>query len=144
MDDQEEHHADISIDSSVPTDLSISEISDLKLEQSRKASGLRSKRQHQKEKERIARQLLEKKQLEHDIQLVKIELNQKEYLLENVRTEYKMRVEELEEKLNEHKHQKKLLIAKTESQLALQQVSKGGWTDTTTVFTPVAEVLTIN
>ena len=144
MDDQEEHHADISIDSSVPTDLSISEISDLKLEQSRKASGLRSKQQHQKEKERIARQLLEKKQLEHDIQLVKIELNQKEYLLENVRTEYKMRVEELEEKLNEHKHQKKLLIAKTESQLALQQVSKGGWTDTTTVFTPVAEVLTIN
>lgn len=119
MDDQDE----VSIDSSIPTDLSISEISDLKLEKSKKSAGLKSRKQQQKEKDRIARQLLEKKQLEHDLQLVKIELNQKEYLLENVRTEHKMRVEELEEKVREYKHQKKILLAKTESQISLQQVS---------------------
>ena len=112
---------DVSIASSIPTDLSISEISDLKFDLPKKSSS-RAKKQQQKEKEKIARQLLEKKQLEHDLQLVKIELNQKEYLLENVRTEYKMKVEDLEEKLNEYKHQKKLLLAKSESQLTLQQV----------------------
>lgn len=122
MDDEGDHPADdVSIASSIPTDLSISEISDLKFELPKKHT-TRAKKQQQKEKEKIARQLLEKKQLEHDLQLVKIELNQREYLLENVRTEYKMKIEDLEEKLNEYKHQKRLILAKSESQLTLQQV----------------------
>lgn len=123
MDEPDDNHLDdVSLASSIPTDLSLSEISDIKFDHNRKSAGLKSKKQQQKDKDKIARQLLEKKQLEHDLQLVKIELNQKEYLLENVRTEYKMKVEDMEEKLNEYKHQKKLLMAKTESQLSLQQV----------------------
>lgn len=113
---------DVSVASSIPTDISISEISDMRLETGKKTS-LKSKKQQQKERDRIARQLLEKKQLEHDLQLVKIELNQKEYLLENVRTDYKVKLEELEEKLQQARHQKQILMAKSESQLTLQQVS---------------------
>lgn len=113
---------DVSVASSIPTDLSISEISDIKLDQHPKKLSLKTKRQQQREKEKIARQLLEKKQLEHDLQLVKIELNQKEYLLENAKTEYQMRLEELEEKLQECRHQKQISVAKSDNQLAIHQV----------------------
>ncbi|XP_067948432.1 progesterone-induced-blocking factor 1-like isoform X2 [Watersipora subatra] len=118
MDEHGEPTTDVSIDSSVPTDLSISEITDIKME---KSSRQKKKGQQQKEKDRMARELIEKKQLEHDLQLVQIERNQKEYLLESIRTEYKMRVGELQEKLDECKHQKKLNAAKAESQLAIQE-----------------------
>lgn len=125
MDDDIIHNQDdISVASSIPTDISISEISDLRLDniQVGKRSTLKSKKQQQKERDRIARQLLEKKQLEHDLQLVKIELNQKDYLLENAKTDYKVKLEELEEKLHQCKHQKQILIAKSESQISLQRV----------------------
>lgn len=123
MDDHHEQLLDdVSVASSVPTDLSISEVSDLKFDQHPKKLSLKAKKQQQREKEKIARQLLEKKQLEHDLQLVKIELNQKEYLLENAKTEYQMRLEDLEEKLQECRHQKQILLAKSESQLAIHQV----------------------
>lgn len=126
MDDDLQHQLDdVSVASSIPTDISISEISDMRLDQVQivKKTSLKSKKQQQKERDRIARQLLEKKQLEHDLQLVKIELNQKEYLLENVRTDYKVKLEEMEEKLHQCRHQKQILTAKSESQLTLQQVT---------------------
>ncbi len=72
-------------------------------------------------KKRISKQLLERKQLLHDLQLVKIELSQKSLQLDNVKAESMQKIEELEEKLSDALHQKQILQARLESQLRLQQ-----------------------
>ena len=43
------------------------------------------------------------------LQVCKIELSQKSLLLDNLKAEYMSKVEELEEKLSEAKHQKQML-----------------------------------
>lgn len=120
-DDVEAHIEDISTASTIPTDLSISEISDLRVDK-RNPSKKHKQKLQQKEKDKISRQLLEKKQLEHDLQLLKIELKQKDYLVENIRTEYQLKVEDLEEKLQECRHQRQLIQAKSESELHIHKV----------------------
>ncbi|NXU58082.1 PIBF1 factor, partial [Turnix velox] len=70
---------------------------------------------------KITRQLIEHKELLHNLQLVKIELSQKNLMIDNLKAEYLTKIEELEEKLNDAIHQKQLLSLRLDSQLALQQ-----------------------
>ena len=72
-------------------------------------------------KSKITKQLIERKQLCHDLQLVRIELSQKNLQCENMKAEYLQRVDDLEEKLNDQTHQKQILQARLESQLSIQQ-----------------------
>lgn len=58
---------------------------------------------------KITRQLLQRKQLSHDVQMLKIELSQKHLLIENMKAEAMQREEELEERLSDAMHQKQLL-----------------------------------
>lgn len=101
---------EISLETTVPTDLSVSaDDTDVDL-------------QHNfDKKKRISKQLLERKQLLHDLQVVKIELSQKSLLLDNLKADSIQKIEELEEKLTDSQHQKQILQARLESQLKIQQ-----------------------
>ncbi|NXB73278.1 PIBF1 factor, partial [Donacobius atricapilla] len=70
---------------------------------------------------KITKQLIERKELLHNLQLLKIELSQKNLMIDNLKVEYLTKIEELEEKLNDAIHQKQLLTLRLDSQLALQQ-----------------------
>ena len=107
----EEFESDeISLETSVPTDLTMSpDPSDGEGRGARKT--------------RITKQLIERKQLVHDIQLLKIELSQKNLQIENLKAEYLQRTEELEEQLNDTLHQKQILTARLESQLQVHTFS---------------------
>ncbi|KAK3597678.1 hypothetical protein CHS0354_040054 [Potamilus streckersoni] len=100
---------DLSLETSVPTDLTL--------------SPERSDRDEERRERRtkITKQLIERKQLLHDLQLVRIELSKKNLSMENMKAESLQRVEELEEKLQDALHQKQILQARLESQLTIQQ-----------------------
>lgn len=70
---------------------------------------------------KITRQLIERKELLHNIQLLKIELSQKNMMIDNLKVDYLTKIEELEEKLNDALHQKQLLTLRLDSQLTFQQ-----------------------
>ncbi|NXU08991.1 PIBF1 factor, partial [Pardalotus punctatus] len=70
---------------------------------------------------KITKQLIERKELLHNLQLLKIELSQKNLMIDNLKVEYLTKIEELEEKLNDALHQKQLLSLRLDSQMALQQ-----------------------
>ncbi|NXK75174.1 PIBF1 factor, partial [Amazona guildingii] len=70
---------------------------------------------------KITKQLIERKELLHNLQLLKIELSQKNLMIDNLKVEYLTKIEELEEKLNDAVHQKQLLSLRLDSELALQQ-----------------------
>ena len=72
-------------------------------------------------KSKITKQLIERKQIMHDLQLVRIELSQKNLQIENMKAESLQKVDELEEKLHDQMHQKQILQARLESQLTIQQ-----------------------
>lgn len=99
----------LELETTVPTDLSLSPD---------EGKGLRS-RGHEKRK--LNRQIYEKKQLLHDIQVLKIELSQKSLLLDNMKAEYMQRVEDLEEKYGESQHQRQLLQTRLENELLIQR-----------------------
>ncbi|XP_054442395.1 progesterone-induced-blocking factor 1 [Pteronotus mesoamericanus] len=93
---------DISLETTVPTDdISSSEERDGKI--------------------KITKQLIERKELLHNIQLLKIELSQKNMMIDNLKVDYLTKIEELEEKLNDALHQKQLLTLRLDSQLTFQQ-----------------------
>lgn len=93
---------DISLETTVPTDdISSSEEHDGKV--------------------KITRQLIERKELLHNIQLLKIELSQKNMMIDNLKVDYLTKIEELEEKLNDALHQKQVLTLRLDSQLTFQQ-----------------------
>ncbi len=58
---------------------------------------------------------LERKQFTHTIQLLKLELSQKQLLLETVRSEYGGQLEEMREELADTEHQKRLTSLKLQS-----------------------------
>ncbi|XP_065600111.1 progesterone-induced-blocking factor 1 [Cyrtonyx montezumae] len=93
---------DISLETTVPTD---------ELSSSEEREGAT----------RVTRQLIERKELLHSLQLLRIELSQKNLMIDNLKVEYLTKIEELEEKLNDATHQKQLLSLRLDSQLALQQ-----------------------
>ncbi|XP_059935809.1 progesterone-induced-blocking factor 1 isoform X2 [Mesoplodon densirostris] len=93
---------DISLETTVPTDdISSSEERDGKI--------------------KITKQLIERKELLHNVQLLKIELSQKNMMIDNLKIDYLTKIEELEEKLNDALHQKQLLTLRLDNQLTFQQ-----------------------
>jgi len=50
----------------------------------------------------------EKKQLLHDLQLLKIELSQKSLVIDNLKAQHMSKIEELEEKLHDALHKKQV------------------------------------
>lgn len=99
---------ELSLETSVPTDLTLSPEREI--------------RGHERDrKTKISKQLIERKQLLHDIQLLKIEISQKNLTLESMKAESLKKVDELEEQLHEALHQKQILTARLESQLQIQE-----------------------
>ncbi|PWA25597.1 hypothetical protein CCH79_00001785 [Gambusia affinis] len=71
--------------------------------------------------QKVTRQLIERKELLHTLQLLKIELSQKNLIIDNMKADHMSKVEELEEKLNDAIHQKQVLSLKLDNQLKLAQ-----------------------
>ena len=53
--------------------------------------------------------VVERKQLLHDIQLLRIELSQKSLIIDNLKAQHMSKVEELDEKLNDALHKKQVI-----------------------------------
>ena len=70
---------------------------------------------------RITKHEIERKQLLHDLELLRIELRQKNLVIDNMKVEHRGKVDELEELLDDNRHDKQILQARLESQLRLQQ-----------------------
>uniref|UniRef100_A0A672M4C1 Progesterone-induced-blocking factor 1-like n=1 Tax=Sinocyclocheilus grahami TaxID=75366 RepID=A0A672M4C1_SINGR len=69
---------------------------------------------------KVTKQLLERKELLHNLQKLKIELSQKNLLIDNLKVDHLTKIEELEERLNDALHQKQVLALRLDSQLKLQ------------------------
>jgi hypothetical protein len=61
--------------------------------------------------------VIESKRLQHAIQLLKIELNQRELIIQNQKVRYEETCEELKEKLADMSYQRQLLQTKLNSQV---------------------------
>ncbi|XP_068123950.1 progesterone-induced-blocking factor 1 [Hyperolius riggenbachi] len=70
---------------------------------------------------KVTKHQIERKQLLHNLQLLKIELSQKNLMIDNLKGEYLTKIEELEEKLNDALHQKQILALKLDTQSKIQQ-----------------------
>uniref|UniRef100_A0A3Q0RC72 Progesterone immunomodulatory binding factor 1 n=1 Tax=Amphilophus citrinellus TaxID=61819 RepID=A0A3Q0RC72_AMPCI len=71
--------------------------------------------------QKVTRQLIERKELLHNVQLLKIELSQKNLIIDNMKADHMSKIEELEERLNDALHQKQVLALRLDSQLKLAQ-----------------------
>ncbi|XP_061600667.1 progesterone-induced-blocking factor 1 [Cololabis saira] len=69
----------------------------------------------------VTRQLLERKELLHSAQLLKIELAQRNLIIDNMKADHMSKIEELEERLNDALHQKQVLGLRLDNQLKLAQ-----------------------
>uniref|UniRef100_A0A7N8YBY5 Progesterone immunomodulatory binding factor 1 n=1 Tax=Mastacembelus armatus TaxID=205130 RepID=A0A7N8YBY5_9TELE len=74
--------------------------------------------------QRVTRQLIERKELLHNLQLLKIELSQKNLIIDNMKADHMSKIEELEERLNDALHQKQVLALRLDSQLKLTALSR--------------------
>uniref|UniRef100_T1IU59 Progesterone-induced-blocking factor 1 n=1 Tax=Strigamia maritima TaxID=126957 RepID=T1IU59_STRMM len=95
---------DPSLETTIPTDFTLSPESD---------EGKHSKL--------TLKQQLERKQLLHDLQLLKIELSHKSNIIDNMKAEYMTKVDDLEEKMADVQHQKQVIQARLEAQLKLHE-----------------------
>ena len=116
---------DYSLETSVPTDLTMSPD--------------HSDHESRNKKRHFAKQLIERKQMQHDIQLLKIEVSQKNFALESLRAEQLQTVEELEEKLQDATHQKQILQVSKQNQFSVFYI----YFDVTQ-FTKTQSLLVIN
>lgn len=105
---------ELSLETTVPTDLSLSADEAERGARVHAASG-------DARRKKVSKQLLERKQILHDMQVLKIELSQKTLIIDNMKAENMQTVEELEEKLGDAIHQKQILQARLENELQLQQ-----------------------
>ncbi|XP_052367697.1 progesterone-induced-blocking factor 1-like [Oncorhynchus keta] len=71
--------------------------------------------------QKVTRQLIERKELLHNLQLLKIEMSQKNLIVDNMKVDHLTKMEELEERLNVALHQKQVLALRLDSQLQLTQ-----------------------
>jgi len=69
----------------------------------------------------VTKDLIVKKQLMHDVQKLKIELSQKNLLIDTLKVDHANVVEDLEEKYNDAMHQRQMSQAKFETQLRMIQ-----------------------
>ncbi|XP_033646351.1 progesterone-induced-blocking factor 1-like [Asterias rubens] len=104
------------ISTSLATDLSISAEDESETERRKDRRGIHKQRQV-----KVTKQLIERKQMMHDLQLMKIELSQKNLIIDNLKTENAGKVEELEERLADISHQKHILQANLEAQLNIHK-----------------------
>ena len=58
---------------------------------------------------KVGKNMIENKQLLHDLQMKKIELSQKDVLFNNIKYEYESKIESLQEKLNDTLHHNNVL-----------------------------------
>lgn len=65
--------------------------------------------------------IIETKKLQHAIQLLKIELNQRDLLIQNQKIEHEEKCEDLKEKLADMTYQRQLLQTKLDSQLQVKE-----------------------
>ena len=75
----------------------------------------------EEDKKKITKHEIERKQLLHDLELLRIELSQKNLIIDNMKVDHMSKVDELEELLADTRHDKQILQARLESQLKLQQ-----------------------
>lgn len=99
----------LDLETTVPTDLSVSP------EESDHFDSSHSPPRHFRKTD------YERKKLQQDLQLLKIALSQKELTLNNFKANAMQRKEELEEQVNDIKHQNQILQAKLESELKIQK-----------------------
>ena len=85
------------------------------------SSALSSSQVDSEGESRITKHEIERKQLLHDLELLRIELRQKNLVIDNMKVEHLGKVDELEELLDDNRHDKQILQARLESQLRLQQ-----------------------
>ncbi|XP_061692364.1 progesterone-induced-blocking factor 1 [Syngnathoides biaculeatus] len=71
--------------------------------------------------QKLIRQLIERKELLQNVQLLKIELSQKNLIIDNMKADYMTKVEDLEERLNDALHQKQVLALRLDSELKIAQ-----------------------
>lgn len=69
----------------------------------------------------ITRDLLLKKQLLHDVQKLKIEISQKDLLIDTLKADNMNRIDDLEDKLTDVNHEKQMMSAKYETKLRMIQ-----------------------
>ena len=75
--------------------------------------------------------VLDTKKLQHAIQLLKIELNERDLLIENQKIQYREKYEDLREKLADMTYQRQVLQSKLDSQLQVgksESLSFERWT----------------
>lgn len=85
------------------------------------SSALSSTQVDSEAENKITKHEIERKQLLHDLELVRIELSQKNLIIDNMKVDHMGKVDELEELLADTRHDKQILQARLESQLKLQQ-----------------------
>lgn len=83
--------------------------------------GLISPLQTNRNDSQMMRNVLETKKLEHTIQLLKIELNQRDLLIQNQKIQYEEKCEELQEKLADMTYQRQLVQTKLDSQVQIER-----------------------
>ena len=74
---------------------------------------------------RAKRQQYEIKQLQHDLQLCKIDLAQRDFQVNNLRLEYAQKCEGLEEKCHDLTYQNQMLNARLSSTIAVTLDDRG-------------------
>lgn len=75
--------------------------------------------------------VIETKKLQHAIQLLKIELNQRDLLIQNQKILFEEKSDELQEKLADMTYQRQLLQTKLDSQVQVSEIFRE---DAQTVF----------
>nr|XP_020494849.1 progesterone-induced-blocking factor 1 [Labrus bergylta] len=71
--------------------------------------------------QKVTRQLIERKELLHNVQLLKIELSQKNLIVDNMKADHMSKIDELQERLGDALHQKHVLEMRLDNQLKLTQ-----------------------
>lgn len=69
----------------------------------------------------VTKDMINKKQLQHDLELARIELNQKNLMIDSMKAEYLSKIDELEEKASDAIHQKQLMAAQFQHQLRVSR-----------------------
>lgn len=69
----------------------------------------------------LMKNIIETKKLQHAIQLLKIELNQRDLLIQNQKIQYEEKCEDLQEKLADMTYQRQLLQTKLDSQIQVNE-----------------------
>ncbi|XP_030234975.1 progesterone-induced-blocking factor 1 [Gadus morhua] len=97
------------------------ESEDISLETTVPTEDISSSDEQRNGSQKVTRQLIERKELLHNIQRLKIELSQKNLAIDNMKVDHLTSIEESEERLNDALHQKQVLALRLDSQLKLAQ-----------------------